>query len=301
MIAQDWTMVGLLGAALTLGTLSDTPRTASPLTLGGYRVLAADFHVHSFPLSWATLAPWDTVLEARHQALDVIAMTGHNHVWVAQVGRWFSQSIGGPTVLVGEEIVAPRYHLLAIGIHSTVSWKQTAARAIAEVHRQGGVAIAAHPVASYWPAYDRGALQSLDGAEILQPIVYVRPGAFHELQEFFERAPLSAVGDSDFHGLGPMGICRTYVFANEDSDRAVIEALRARRTVVYDRDGHSWGDPELIRVAARDPRFQQLRSFPPDRRVLVAASRICGFAGLLLALILWRPQIEMSVEHTPRR
>lgn len=49
-----------------------------------YRVLAADFHVHTFPFNWTTLAPWDIVLEAERQDLDAVAIAGHNHVWVSQ-------------------------------------------------------------------------------------------------------------------------------------------------------------------------------------------------------------------------
>ncbi|MGA2579967.1 MAG: hypothetical protein ABSH24_28550 [Bryobacteraceae bacterium] len=79
---------------------------------------------------------------------------GHNHVWVSKVGRWFSRREGGPLVLTGEEIVSEHYHLLAIGIDSTIDWRQTAVRAIEQIHRQGGVAIAAHPLRQYWPAYD---------------------------------------------------------------------------------------------------------------------------------------------------
>ena len=55
---------------------------------------------------------------------------GHNHVWVSKVGRWFSRREGGPLVLTGEEIVSEHYHLLAIGIDSTIDWRQTAVRAI---------------------------------------------------------------------------------------------------------------------------------------------------------------------------
>lgn len=281
MIAARWISVCLVLAGLAAGTISDVPRRTPPLVLGGYRVLAADFHVHSFPLSWATLGPWNTVLEARRQGLDVIAMTGHNHVWVAKVGRWFSRLAGGPTVLVGEEIVAPRYHLLAVGIESTVSWRQKAASAIDAVHRQGGVAIAAHPVSSYWRGFDAEAMSRLDAAEVLHPIAYTRDGAYGELQEFYGRAKLTAIGDTDYHGLGPMGLCRTYVFAREDSESAILEALRAGRTVVYDRDGRAFGNPELIHLAAQDSRFGEFRSPPPEPAFLIVASRVCGMLGLL--------------------
>jgi hypothetical protein len=49
----------LLIASILLGTLSDTPRERPQLMLGGYYVLASDFHIHSFPFSWALLSPLD--------------------------------------------------------------------------------------------------------------------------------------------------------------------------------------------------------------------------------------------------
>jgi hypothetical protein len=269
----------LVLVALAAGTLSDSPGPNPPIVLGGFRVLAADFHVHSFPFSWATLGPLNTVLEARRQGLDVIAMTGHNHVWVAKVGRWLSRITGRPTVLVGEEIVAPRYHLLAVGVENTIGWKQSAADAIDEVHRQGGIAIAAHPLAPFWPAYDARAMSKLDAAEVLHPVIYTRPRTRSELQQFFGRAQLTAIGDSDFHGLGPMGLCRTFVFARDDSEPSILEALRNRRTVVYDREGNAFGDPDLVNLMRQDPRFNQLPSPEPARLSLL--SRAAGLLGLL--------------------
>lgn len=271
--------------ALALGTLSDVPHAHAPVFLGGYRVLTADFHVHSFPLSWGTLAPWDTVLEARHDGLDLIAVTPHNHVWVAYVGRWFSNHIGGPTVLVGEEIVTPRYHLLGVGIQDAIDWRQPAATAIDEIHRQGGVAIAAHPRKFYWPAYDAAALSKLDGSEILHPLIYATTSGYPEVQQFFERAHVAAIGDSDYHGTGPMGICRTFVFARDDSESAILDAIRAGHTVAIDRDGRAYGDPVLISLmknvdlAALNPSFL-------DPGWMVRASALYGFLGLLGLFVL---------------
>jgi hypothetical protein len=248
-------------------------------------VLAADLHVHSFPLSWATLAPWDTVIDARWQGLDVIAMTGHNHIWVAKVGRWFSRFIGGPTVLVGEEIVSPHYHLLAVGIDTTVSWNRTAASAIDAVHRQGGIAIAAHPLAQFWPAYDAEAMRKLDGAEVLHPIAFESENLAMQLRQFYGRVRLTAIGDSDYHGLGAMGLCRTYVFTREETEQGILNALREGHTVVYDR-GRAYGDPALILLAAEDGTLPKLALAAPVHGFLSVYSRIAGILGLMAALIL---------------
>jgi hypothetical protein len=279
-----WIAGGLLLISFASGTLSDLAPARPRLILGGYHVLAADFHVHSFPLSWATLAPWDIVTEAQRQGLDVIAIVGHNQVWVSKVGRSFSRFWGGPLVITGEEIVSAHYHLLAVGIDSTIDWRQTAASAIDEVHRQGGVAIAAHPVASYWPAYDAKAMQALDGAEILHPISYESDHFATQLRQFYNRTPLTAIGDSDYHGLGPVGLCRTYVFAEVETQQGVLDAVRHGRTVVYERAGLAYGDPALIRLAAGTLPEISLRA-PAAAGFLTWLSRIAGILGLTTAVI----------------
>ncbi|MGA7381372.1 MAG: hypothetical protein WBX03_11010, partial [Terriglobales bacterium] len=197
----------------------------------------------------------------------------------AEVGRWFSRMVGGPTVLVGEEIVGPKYHMLALGIEHTVSWKQSAASAIAEIHGQGGVAIAAHPLSKYWPAFDEEAMRGLDGAEVVHPIIYVRAKARRDIPQFYARKRMTAMGDSDYHGVGPMGLCRTYVFAVDESESAVMEALRTGHTVVYEREGKAYGDPELVRLAALNGLFEETRPVMPG--ALVKISGGCGIAGLL--------------------
>jgi len=273
----------LLVAALVFGTASDVSLPNPPFMLGGFRVLEVDFHAHAFPLSWAPLSPWNLVLEARRQHLDAIAITGHNHVWVAKVGRWFSQLAGGPTALVGEEIVSPDYHLLAIGISDPIDWRQTAAGAIDHIHRQGGIAIAAHPGTQFWPAYDAAAVSRLDGTEVLHPMIYAAPDAYGPFQEFYRRTHAAAIGDSDYHGIGPLGMCRTYVFASENSAPAILEAIRARRTVVWDRDGHAYGDPALISLTTQDKAFARMkaRAETPDQGWMVRVGGLCGILGLL--------------------
>ena len=280
----------LLALAIAAGTRASQPARQPSLFLGGYRVLAADFHVHTFPLNWTTLAPWDVVLEAQRHGLDVIAMAGHNHLWVSQTGRWISQIIGGPAVLVSEEVVSPgpKYHLIAVGIQTTVSWRQTAAQAIAEVHRQGGVAIAAHPEAMFWPAYDAAAMQVLDAAEVLHPDAYSSPLKYRQMREFFQRKPLTAIGSSDFHAFQYPGYCRTFVFVRQNTESGILEALRQGRTVVYDRDGRSYGDPALIQLAAQNGRLPRLDPAESASRPLVGFSRIAGILGLLVALIFGR-------------
>jgi hypothetical protein len=269
------TWLAMLGAAIVAGTMADRPVERPPMIVDGYRVLAADFHVHPAVASAAVVTPWDLVRQAQRDGLDALAITPHNQVFSAKIGRWFSRTFGGPTVIVGEEIRGPDYHLIALGIDRSVSWRQPAAAAIDEVHRLGGVAIAAHPSSLYWPAYDANAMASLDGSEVLHPGVYLRKRGGGQLREFHARTRGAAIGSSDYHGLGPVGLCRTYVFATDNTERAILDAIRARRTLVIDRDGATYGDPRFYRVAAALPR-ENVSAVTP----LAMFSRVAGLVAL---------------------
>jgi len=277
-------VAGLLGAGLVAGTMSDRPVPPERRAMGGYEVLVGDFHVHSFPGSWGTLAPWDGVIEARRQGFDVVAMTPHNHLWVAKLGRWFAGLVGGPIVLVGEEIVHADYHLIAVGISRTIHPTPRAADAVDEVHRQGGVAIAAHPYAGYWEAWDAEARAKLDGAEVVRPDAQSIPALAEDLRRFYASAPLTAIGSSDWRGLSRLGYTRTYVFARERTEAGVLEALREGRTVVYDR-GRPLGDPALIRLAGENGGLPSGVPEMPEPGAARLFSRLAAVLGLL-ALVL---------------
>jgi len=271
--------VVLLAASVAAGTIADRPAPRTPLTLGGYRVLAVDFHTHTSMWSDGSLTPWGLVIEADHQGLDAIAITGHGQTVGAYLGHWYSRRFGGPIVLIGDEVLADNgFHITAAGITETVRYGGSRGTAIDDIHRQGGIAVVAHPFSGFWPAYDAKKLQGLDGAEICHPAIYGFDEGQHELEQFAARAPVAAIGSSDFHGIGVMGLCRTYVFASTASEQGILDAVRARRTVVFGKDGRVYGDPTLVPYADR------LRGRAPASNSrggsLDWVSRIAGVAGL---------------------
>jgi hypothetical protein len=273
----------LLASAIVAGTIADRPAARRIRIVGDYRVLEVDFHTHSSMWSDGALTPWGLALEAGRAGLDAIAITGHNEVWDGQIGRRLSELIGGPTVLAGEEIVSePHYHLIAVGITSRVSFQQRAADAIDEIHRQGGIAIAAHPTSEFWSGYDADAMQRLDGAEICHPLIYSVERGQDDLERFAARGSVAAIGSSDFHGLGPMGTCRTFVFAADDSPQAILDAVRAHHTVVYGRDGRAYGDPALIPLAERAGLSSAAEAWRGRGGALDWISRLAGVAGLFV-------------------
>jgi PHP-associated len=277
----------LLGTAFVAGTIADAPNTHGTISAHGYRVLTADLHVHTFPLSASTLPPWDVAIEAGRQGLDVIALSGHNNVLEGKVGHWFARRFGGPIVLESEEIHGPRFHMIAAGIHDSISWRLTASQAIDEVHRQGGVAIAAHPTESSWPAYaENGAIDKLDGTEVLQPAAYAGEGLARQLREFYARTHAAPIASSDYHGMGPLGLCRTVLFVREASEQGVLEAIRAHRTLVFDGD-QTYADPAILNLL--DARTIRVLTAPPNRTpfqmLLCFISSIYGVLGVLCLIL----------------
>ena len=275
--------------SLVAGTLADGPAAREPMMVGGYRVLQADFHTHSSTFSDGALTPIGMVLEARARGLDAFTIAGHNQTWDSAGGHWFSRAIRGPIVLRGQEVLSPTHHIIAAGISEEIDYLQNAADTIADIHRQHGIAIAAHP-AFGTRDYDAAALATLDGAEICHPVGYIEPQAQRDFEQFRALGQFAAIGSSDFHGMGQMGMCRTYVFVREATEAGVLEAVRARRTVVY-APGGVYGDPELVRLAKADGRFAE--SLPPTWRSPME------WASGLLALVGFAAILARRPRHRP--
>jgi hypothetical protein len=274
------------------GTLIESTRSPTHNERGGFEVIEADFHMHSH-LGDGMISPFGLVLQARRKGLHAIAITDHNQILGARSARWFSRLIAGPTVLVGEEITAPGFHLMGVGLNERVTWRQSASQAIREIHRQGGVAIAGHPRRKYWAAYD-DVIQELDGAEVMHPMAYASGNRGEELRDFYRRAGaaghnLTAVGSSDYHWFNSLGMCRTYVFVRNNDEREILEALRIGRTVVYDPEGNAYGKPELIRLLQEQPVTREVADYDYSGLSLIdRLARTCGLFGLLGLVLLSR-------------
>jgi len=276
----------LLALGIAGGALLDGRAPAAPLSAGGYVALQADLHVHTF-FGDGTLSPLHLLLEARRRGLDAVAVTNHNQVALARFTRALSRLVGGPTVIVGEEVTAPGWHLIGVGLRETVDWKRPLVDAVAAVHAQGGAAILAHPTRRYWPAATDDVLVALDGTEVRHADTSPSSARGRALVALYERGRalhpgLAAIGSSDDHGLGGLGRSRTVVFARGSSEEAIVEAVRAGRTVAVGRGG-AYGDPALVAlVPARAP------SAAPA--VTTGAVGLLGWAGVAGLLLLARPR-----------
>ena len=235
---------------VALGTWLDA---TTPRTTRAAGVLVADLHVHPFPGDGA-LTVAQLQREAARRGVDVIAVTGHNNRFGLELGELLGSGPTGVIVLPGQEITTPGFHMIAAGIREVVSWRLSAAEAIASVHAQGGIAIAAHPVERFHAGFS-AALSTLDGAEVGHPMASAHPQVDAELRAFFARTQaarrqVAPIGSSDFHTIAPLGGCRTYLLTGERTAGAVLAAIRAGRTVARCEGGPLVGIPEHVAIVS---------------------------------------------------
>jgi len=189
-------------------------------------------------------------------------------------------------LIPGEEITNPQYHMIAVGVERAVRGADvSAAEAIADVHSQGGVAIAAHPSRRFHGYDDAAVVSMLDGAEAAHSDVH-RDRVFRaEIGAFFERArrvnpDIAAIGSSDFHAMPPViGRCRTYLFVRERTKAGVLDAIRSGRTLAVDGDGRLAGDPSLIQLLGETRPAGRVDTNSGLRRLSVAMAWL-GALGL---------------------
>lgn len=281
---------GLVAIGL-VGGLATDPRPDRPVVeRAGYRVLEGDFHVHT---TWSDgmLNPAAVVRQASRRGLDVIAVTEHNGVTAGKMARFWGRSGGGPIVIAGEEITSARFHLIAVGLERTVPPSLGSVAAVREVHAQGGVVVAAHPVEQFWPSL-LPIRAEVDGAERMHPLALrdrTGPWSAGTMIRFYDEASprLAAIGSSDFHAGSVLGICRTLVFVREPAtEESVMEALRARRTVVVGAKGELVGDPQMVAALEREPYTPRTSDYAYRGEGLAdRVTRVIGLFGVVLALV----------------
>ena len=179
------------------------------------RLGRADLHIHTLA-SDGTAGVVD-VLEyvEQHTELDVIAITDHERIDAALVGRAMARDRGLRfEVVVGEEVTTLGGHLLALWIEQPIKPFRSLRRSIAEIHDQGGLAIPAHPLVPYPLCAQGFALRRLlgdepryrpDAIEAFNPTTIGRPSRAPSLR-FAERFGLPRLGSSDAHALAAIGL-----------------------------------------------------------------------------------------------
>jgi len=253
-----------------------SPLVSSALPLGvpstGPRWYAGDLHMHTIHSDgrWTTA---QLLTAVRRRGLDFFALTDHNTQ--SALRELAAADLGALLALPGVEVTTNAGHLLAIGVERPIDWRLAAGRGrtiaaiVHDVHDAGGLAIIAHPGSLGSPLCHGCAweLTDVDPAQIDAVEAWNGPWRGEDAGEnerslrFWQewlgrgyRTPAS--GGSDAHGPGAdfaAGAPRLQVYAQELSRAAILDAIRAGRTVVtsgptlrlsgaHDGDAYAVGD-----------------------------------------------------------
>ena len=202
--------------------------------------------------------------------LDLIAITDHDMFDGAEEARNLAARRHYRfQVMTGCEITTLEGHLLALGIDKPVKSLQPLDKTIAQVHEQGGVVIAPHPMSWMIRSIGRNGLLRIhynpsdaihfDGFETLNPSIAGKVVA-RQVRELNQRVlQLAETGGSDSHVLPTIGTATTnYPGKSADDFR---RALADKTTVA---DGHYWTRAEvryLVRIGP-EQMFQSLVKLP---------------------------------------
>ncbi len=203
------------------------------------RMGKADLHIHTC-LSDGMATPQQVLEYVQERTdLDVIAITDHDSfegAWAVREawakGRYRFQ------VVTGMEVTAIEGHILALFVEEPLPSLRPAAEVVEAIHRQGGIAIVAHPLSVITRSLNRRDIERLmthpeplahaDGLELANgfsrslPLMNGRLRTVHALAERFH---LARVGGSDAHFLPAIGSGYTLFPGRtaEDLRRAILE------------------------------------------------------------------------------
>lgn len=223
----------------------------------GYKTLKCDFHTHTV-FSDGYVWPTVRVEEAWHNGLDAIAITDHieyqpkkndiptNHNRSYEVAKKSGEYLG-ITIIKGAEITRgmPPGHINALFLKDTNplvkdDWKEV----VVEASKQGAFLFWNHP--GWTPQLKDGKTvwydehiqmikdKILNGAEIVNGYDY-----YPEIQDWCLQNNLAMLGNSDIHSPitfdYPDGERRTVtlVFAKDNSEESIKDALMNQRTAVF--------------------------------------------------------------------
>jgi hypothetical protein len=213
------------------------PRPAPPRATGRGRAwYRGDMHLHTVH-SDGRRQPAEVAAGARAAGLDYIVSTDHNTSSAAGVWGEFA----GPDLLIidGEEITTRNGHYTALGLPAGtwIDWRYRAvdgglARFVQQIHRTGGLAVAAHPLAPCVACGWKFGYAGLDAVEVWNgPWTLDDEAVVAGWDNLLVAGKwIPAVGDSDAHSEPQViGLPHNVVLADDLDRRSILAAVKAGR------------------------------------------------------------------------
>ena len=198
-----------------------------------------DLHMHTARYSPdSVIDPLELIERAREVGLDGIVITEHDRLWPEKELEELRAKAKGLVVLAGVEITGRGGDVLCYGVADLkalprgVPWYDLTR----EVHRQGGVCVAAHPYRWGQPFDEVLETQQaeLDGIEMMSN--NMDADLRSKAADFRTRRPeYAGLGNSDAHEVAVVGCCYTEFEATIRTNADLIAAIRSGRTTARAR------------------------------------------------------------------
>lgn len=280
---------------------------AAPVLATGARWYRGDFHVHSFQSGDASATFEQIHALARTQRLDFVALSDHNTVSQQGLIAALQPSISDLLFIRAAEITTYGGHANGLGISDYVDHRvgyqgRDIAGIVADVRAQGGIISVSHPALDLanlclgcaWAHVDDTPWDDVSGIEIQTGNYDATIGLFTpraiDLWETQVAAGhhLAAIGGSDDHRAGTdtgpraarIGQPTTLVYADELSEAAILDGIRAGHTIVMMRGPD---DPMLELTADAGDAHAMIGDTIAGHQVTLTA-QVTGGRGLSLVL-----------------
>lgn len=211
----------------------------------------ADLHIHSmyskedsvskFPLWKLKRMTVEAILKmAKKRGLSAIAITDHDNIEASFEAEKLAKR-DGITIIPAIEISTKDGHILAYGVKKNIKPKMSAKATIEEIHRQGGLAVAAHPfsykgLSAFYSLKRRKyvSLSPIDGIEIVSCVTNISKKA----KKTAKILNLTEIGGSDAHCLSAIGYGITVFPESCQSKDDYLKAISERKTFVFKGKGN---------------------------------------------------------------
>jgi len=207
----------------------------------------ADLHIHSKYSIEPKIHLWnlrrvtiEKILEkAKERELSAIAISDHDNIEASFQAEKLAKKYK-IVIIPAIEITSKDGHILAYGVKKNIKPRMSAQETIEEIHRQGGLAVAAHPffqngLSCFYSLRKRKyiSLLPIDGIEAVSCVTNVSQKA----KKVAKILNLAVVGGSDAHCLPAIGFGLTVFPDSCNKKEDYLAAIRKRKTFVFKDKG----------------------------------------------------------------
>ncbi|PKM92750.1 MAG: hypothetical protein CVU80_01740 [Elusimicrobia bacterium HGW-Elusimicrobia-4] len=198
--------------------------------------IAIDTHLHTIYSHDSVADIEKLIIQADKKGLGALAITDHNDFEGVCRARNIAEDLKARGlikkdffIISGEEISTTDGHIIALFTKTYIYQNMSVNETIAEIHRQGGIAIAAHPSQKSGVGLKQMRLQKFDGVELYNGSSFLPYDFFRQtkIKKRLRKQKKFFVSSSDSHFKGGVGYSGcSIVSVKEKSINGIKDALK---------------------------------------------------------------------------